>query len=522
MQGVGGLHVVLGKLVARSQVPQLDRLCAQAVELAPELLLGEPRGVVAGTDRLDLLRHLGAQLFLDLGLLPPQLLRLRVVRTEPPVQARPLGPEVEQGEVQLLDARTIEEGGEQVAGRFPGEELVARLESDAGTFRFRELAREVRDPLADGLLLFVDGDARALDRKAAERRLGAFHLLPRLFELAPEELLGRDVVAAPRLLVAVQVRLGVRRREKRREGGVRGREAHLHDIGSTDLLDLEVAHVAIDERRTGRRPTRRLALGISGRGALEAARTDEPRQGLAEREQAAQAGARMEEGLVRRQPVLADDPLRKIPALQRRHLRADEGERRICIAVAVGEPEHVAVEAQLDGGLPRDLQARRRGVEARRQERDEDRQAYGDPEARDREPAAPGGDREVVARGARSAGNRSPPAAASAPLNVSPRVTGYEPGFWTQPSTSTLPAGETVMTSPGRTRGLSPRPWSTGAWSSASRSRRTGAEVCAASSGETGAESATGANSTTRPASLAGPPAAQIISASVARGRVRG
>ncbi len=300
--------------------------------------------------------------------------------------------------MQLLDARTIEEGGEQVAGRFPGEELVARLESDAGTFRFRELAREVRDPLADGLLLFVDGDARALDRKAAERRLGAFHLLPRLFELASEELLGRDVVAAPRLLVAVQVRLGVRRREKRREGGVRGREAHLHDIGSTDLLDLEVAHVAIDERRTGRRPTRRLALGISGRGALEAARTDEPRQGLAEREQAAQAGARMEEGLVRRQPVLADDPLRKIPALQRRHLRADEGERRICIAVAVGEPEHVAVEAQLDGGLPRDLQARRRGVEARRQERDEDRQAYGDPEARDREPAVPVEDREVVAQ----------------------------------------------------------------------------------------------------------------------------
>src|SRR5207244_5189650 len=120
--------------------------------------------------------------------------------------------------------------------------------------------------------------------------------------------------------------------------------------------------------------------------------------GLGERTKPAVPRARIEEGLVRGKPVLPDDALREIPALQRRRLRADEGHRPIRIALAVRDSDHVAVEAQLDGGLPRDLQARRRGVEARRQERDEDRQAYGDPEARDREPAVPVEDREVVAQ----------------------------------------------------------------------------------------------------------------------------
>src|SRR5206468_1560263 len=88
------------------------------------------------------------------------------------------------------------------------------------------------DPLGHGLLLFVDSDVRVLGCKAAQGRLAALHLLPRLVELAPEELLGRDVVGAARLFVGLQVRLGVCRREKGRQGGVRGREPHLRNAAT--------------------------------------------------------------------------------------------------------------------------------------------------------------------------------------------------------------------------------------------------------------------------------------------------
>src|SRR3989441_1504036 len=64
-----------------------------------------------------------------------------------------------------------------------------------------------------------------------------------------------------------------------------------------------------------------------------------------------------------------------------------------------------------------------------------------------KERSSPGPSVRFTAAWRRSEANISPPAAAIAPLNVSPRVTGYEPGFWTQPSTRTLPAGETVMRS---------------------------------------------------------------------------
>src|SRR5207245_11402585 len=266
------------------------------VELAPEIALAELRGVVAGADRLDFLLDLGVQLPLDLRLLPPQLWPRRVPRAEPPLQARELGPEVQQREVQLLQARTVEEVGEQVAVRPLAEEPVAALETEARTFRVRELLREVRDPLRDGLLLLVDGDVRVLGGKAVERRLGALHLLSCLLELAPEELLGRDVVGAPRLLVGVEVCLGVRRREEGREGGVRGREAHLQDIGPADLLDRDVAHVAVDELGSGGRPTPRLVRGGAGRGALETPRADEPRQGVRARAAPAPPGATSEGG----------------------------------------------------------------------------------------------------------------------------------------------------------------------------------------------------------------------------------
>ena len=349
MQGVGALHVVLEKLVARSEVTELDRRCAQTGELAPEILLVEPRGVVTGADRLDLLCDLGPQLVLDLRLLPPQLQRLRVLRAEPPLQTRALRPQLQQGEVQLLDARTIEEEGEQVAVLLLGERVVLGLELDPRPFRPREQARDVGDPLGHGLLLFVDSDVRVLGCKAAQGRLAALHLLPRLVELAPEELLGRDVVGAARLFVGLQVRLGVCRREKGRQGGVRGREPHLHDVAPAHLLDREIAHVAVDERRIDRRPSRRLRCGGSGRGGLETARTDGPRHALAQREQPVPPRARVEEGVVRRKPAPADDALRKIPAPQRRHLHADEGRGAVRVAVALAQAQHVALEAQLDG-----------------------------------------------------------------------------------------------------------------------------------------------------------------------------
>src|SRR5207244_9264170 len=95
----------------------------------------------------------------------------------------------------------------------PGEELVSAVEREPGAFRLAEQTRDVRDPLRDRLLLFVDGDVRVLGSEAAERRLRAVHLVPRLAQLATQELLGRDVVGAPRLLVGLQVRLRVSRRE---------------------------------------------------------------------------------------------------------------------------------------------------------------------------------------------------------------------------------------------------------------------------------------------------------------------
>src|SRR5438067_13783389 len=78
------------------------------------------------------------------------------------------------------------------------------------------------------------------------------------------------------------------------------------------------------------------------------------------------------------------------------------------------------------------------------------------------------------------------------------------------------------MTSPGRTGGVSLPAWSAVAWRRTSRSIRIGAPAGAVCPGPDEVEPPTGTNSTTRPASLVGPPAAQTRPESVARGRVRG
>ena len=382
MKRVGVLLVALEQLVASPEVAKLDRRRAEVCELAPQLLLAQLGGVVAAADRRDFLRDLGAELPLDLVLLPPELQDLRVSRAEP----LPLGAEVEDRQVQLLDARTAEEVSERVAVR-PGEEIVSAVEREPGAFRLAEQTRDVRDPLRDGLLLFVDGHVRVLGSEAAERRLRTLRVLPRLAQLATEELLGRDVVGAPRLLIGLQIGLRVGRREEGREGGARRREPHRHEVGPADLLDGEVAHVAVDQGGIDRPPTRAPVLGGPRRSGLEAARPEESERGPAERQAAAPAGARIEEGLAVGESTAADDALGQVPALQSRHLRAEEGRGAVRGQVAVAEPEHIALEAELDGGLPRELEPRRRGVEARREERGEDRQPEREPEAGGRQPA---------------------------------------------------------------------------------------------------------------------------------------
>src|SRR5262249_61910634 len=106
-----------------------------------------------------------------------------------------------------------------------------------------------------------------------------------------------------------------------------------------------------------------------------------------------------------------------------------------------------------------------------------------------------------------SAAKRCPPAAATAPLSVSPRVTGYEPGLSTHPSTRTLPAGRSVITSPARAGGFSAVGSPPRSLAGASTSLRIGAPPPG---------SPAPGNSTTRPASLFGPPAPQTRSATVA------
>src|SRR5207302_4569495 len=97
---VVGLLVALKQLVASPEVAKLDRRRTEVCELVPQLLLAQLGGVVAAADRRDFLCDLGAELQLDLGLLPPQLQDLRVSRAEPLPQARPLGAEVEDRQVQ--------------------------------------------------------------------------------------------------------------------------------------------------------------------------------------------------------------------------------------------------------------------------------------------------------------------------------------------------------------------------------------------------------------------------------------
>src|SRR5207302_1561645 len=152
-------------------------------------VLAEAGRVVACADRRRLLRHLGRDLALELTLVAPELQHLGVVQAEPLPEAGALRAEIEQGQVELLHARTIEEVGERLAaGR--GEELVTGLEVQAGPLDLGQQARDLADPLAEDLLLLVDGDVRMVRGEARERVLRLLELLARLEELAPEEVLG--------------------------------------------------------------------------------------------------------------------------------------------------------------------------------------------------------------------------------------------------------------------------------------------------------------------------------------------
>src|SRR5581483_12296991 len=94
--------------------------------------------------------------------------------------------------VELLDARLVEEVRERIARRV-AQELEPALVADAQRLLLGQRLRDVADARPRRLLLLVDGDVRVLAREAAERRLGACHLLARLAELLTEELLRGDV-----------------------------------------------------------------------------------------------------------------------------------------------------------------------------------------------------------------------------------------------------------------------------------------------------------------------------------------
>src|SRR5207247_7057341 len=130
----------------------------------------QPGRVVARADRRRLLRHLGGELALELGLAAPELQHLGMVQAEPLPEAGALRAEIEQGQMELLHARTIEEVGERLAAR-RREELVTGLEVQPSPLDLGQQARDLADPLPDDLLLLVDGDARVVGGEARERVL---------------------------------------------------------------------------------------------------------------------------------------------------------------------------------------------------------------------------------------------------------------------------------------------------------------------------------------------------------------
>ena len=385
MEAAGSLHLVLEQVVPCPEVSELDRRFLLHRQLAVELLLAEEGGVVVRPHGRHLLLHFGAQLLLDLRFLAPQLHHLGMVRVETVGQRRTLRSEVEQREVELLDARTIE----QVSNRLalgPAQEFVAALHRDSQPLGPGEEARELGDALPDDLLLLVDGDGRVLGSEAAERRLRPLDLFTRLTELATEELLRCDVGGPACLLVGLHVGLRVRRGEESRERRARGREADLHQVRPAHVPDPEIAHVPVQQSRLRRRGRCSLALGRR-RAALPAPRPEERQQATAHRQETLPPGPRSQECLVLGEPLPADHPFGQVAALERFHLRGEEARGAVHVAIRVVDAQHVLLETELDGRLARQLEAGRGGVEARGEERHQGCQADGQPEAGENEPA---------------------------------------------------------------------------------------------------------------------------------------
>src|SRR5205823_8270258 len=111
--------------------------------------------------------------------------------------------------------------------------------------------------------------------------------------------------------------------------------------------------------------------------------------------------ARVEKRLVGREPLAPDDALGEVAALERRDLRGEEARGAVHAPVALVEVQHVLLQLELDRRLARQLEARRGGVEARRHQGDEQRQAERQCEARRRQPAVLVEEPEVVAQVAR-------------------------------------------------------------------------------------------------------------------------
>ncbi|MFN8602354.1 MAG: hypothetical protein U0842_17965, partial [Candidatus Binatia bacterium] len=321
------LDVVLQQLVARAQVAQQDRRLLEVRELGAQALLSRAGRVETGLDARGLLRDLALQLARDLALLLAQLDHLGMVRAELRIERRALRAQIEQREVQLLDARLVEEVRHRVVALHDG--LVLGLQPDPVGLGRADLRGQLVHLLTGELLLLIDRDVGVVGRERLERALGLLDAAARLLELLAEELLRGDVVGQSRLGVGLHVGLRVRAGEHRRQLGARRGEAHLDEVGAAHVAHVEVAHVAVEQ--LGRDLGAAAGVVVRGlvddRAAAEAARTQERQQASADRQQPRPGLGRVEEGLVAREIVRADDALGEVAALQRRDLRREKARR---------------------------------------------------------------------------------------------------------------------------------------------------------------------------------------------------
>jgi hypothetical protein len=390
-------------VVAGAEALQLDRRPLELVELVAHARLAHRGRVEAVLDRRDLAPELQAELLFDLGRLPRELDHLRMVRAEALGERRLLDADVDQSEVQLLDAlrlRVLRVRTEEVRQRvelLSAQELEAALHRDTLRLGVAEGLRCLRDALADHLLFLIHRDVRVRGREGAQIRFGPIHLLARLTELPVEELVCLDVGRDARLLRRLEVGLRVRGGEQSREARARRREGDLDQVGPANVLDVQVAEVAVEELWRNLGDAAALLVGRDRPLAREASRPHRAEEPCGDRDESLTVRSGMEKGVVRREMLLADHALREVATLQDRDLRREEARGSARVQVGIVEIQDVLLELQLHGGLSRDQESRRRRVDAVGHERDQERNPEDGREADRSEPAVLVEDPEVLA-----------------------------------------------------------------------------------------------------------------------------